>query len=74
LGVTVTTIVFNRVVAQDSAKMGIIVDAGNTNAPREASLHGYRAAQWTAFAFGVIGQLYFYKALGFHAYAWFFVI
>ncbi|KAK0463249.1 efflux transporter [Desarmillaria tabescens] len=56
LGVTVTTIIYNRVVAQNSAKMGVIVDASNSNAPREALLDGYKAAAWGAFAFGVIGM------------------
>ncbi len=56
LGVTVSTIVFNRVVAQDSLNMGIVVDNANSNAPREALLNGYKAAEWTAFAFGAIGS------------------
>ncbi len=56
LGVTVSTIVFNRVVAQDSLNMGIVVDNANHNAPREALLNGYKAAEWTAFAFGAIGS------------------
>ncbi|KAF8875000.1 putative efflux transporter [Infundibulicybe gibba] len=57
LGVTVTTIVFNRVVAQNSAKMGVIVNASGSNAPSEAALSGYQAAQWTAFAFGIIATI-----------------
>ncbi|KAK0189678.1 efflux transporter [Armillaria mellea] len=57
LGVTVSTIVFNRVVAQDSLNMGVIVDNANSNAPQEALLNGYKAAEWTAFAFGAIGAL-----------------
>ncbi|KAK0463275.1 efflux transporter [Desarmillaria tabescens] len=57
LGVTVSTIVFNRVVAQDSLNMGVVVDEANSNAPREALLNGYKAAEWTAFAFGAIGAL-----------------
>ncbi|KAK0236923.1 efflux transporter [Armillaria nabsnona] len=57
LGVTVSTIVFNRVVAQDSLNMGIVVDNANSNAPREGLLNGYKAAEWTAFAFGAIGAL-----------------
>ncbi|KAK0430501.1 efflux transporter [Armillaria borealis] len=55
LGVTVSTIVFNRVVAQDSLNMGVVVDNANSNAPQEALLNGYKAAEWTAFAFGAIG-------------------
>ncbi|KAK0476076.1 efflux transporter [Armillaria novae-zelandiae] len=56
LGVTVSTIVFNRVVAQDSLNMGVIVDNANSNAPQEALLNGYKAAEWTAFAFGAVGS------------------
>ncbi|KAG7447360.1 MFS general substrate transporter [Guyanagaster necrorhizus] len=55
LGVTVSTIVFNRVVAQDSLNMGVIVDEANGDALREALLNGYKAAEWTAFTFGAIG-------------------
>ncbi|KAK0476081.1 efflux transporter [Armillaria novae-zelandiae] len=58
LGVTVTTIIYNRVVAQNSAKMGVIVDISNSNAPREALLDGYKAAAWGSFAFGIIGTIF----------------
>ncbi|KAL0952456.1 hypothetical protein HGRIS_006724 [Hohenbuehelia grisea] len=57
LGVTVTTIVFNRVVAQDSRKLGVIVDHTGAGAPDAAMLNGYKAAQWTAFAFGMIATI-----------------
>lgn len=58
LGVTVTTIIYNRVVAQNSAKMGVIVNASASNAPREALLDGYKAAAWGSFAFGIIGTIF----------------
>ncbi|KAK0200895.1 efflux transporter [Desarmillaria ectypa] len=58
LGVTVTTIIYNRVVAQNSAKMGVIVNVSNSNAPREALLDGYKAAAWGSFAFGVVGTIF----------------
>ncbi|KDQ24021.1 hypothetical protein PLEOSDRAFT_1068013 [Pleurotus ostreatus PC15] len=61
LGVTVTTIVFNRVVAQDARRLGL--DPAS-NSPQggvpdhsEPMLAGYRAAQWTAFAFGAVATL-----------------
>ncbi|KAF4568237.1 hypothetical protein EYR40_010365 [Pleurotus pulmonarius] len=61
LGVTVTTIVFNRVVAQDARRLGL--DPAS-NSPQggvpdhsEPMLNGYRAAQWTAFAFGAIATV-----------------
>ncbi|KAF5360303.1 hypothetical protein D9758_009104 [Tetrapyrgos nigripes] len=43
LGVTVSTIVFNRVLVQ--------------HAPRPAQLDAYKAAQWTNFAFGMFATL-----------------
>ncbi len=56
LGVTASTTGFNRVVAQDSLNMGTVVDDANSSAPREALLNGYKAAEWTAFAFGAISS------------------
>ena len=57
VGTTVTTVVFNRV----ASKLG----------PGEDMLPVYRAAQWTAFAFGVfattVGVLYF-RGVGFVGY------
>lgn len=35
--------------------MGVIVNSRGNNAPYEAKLHSYQAAQWTAFAFGITG-------------------
>ncbi len=54
-GLAITTIVFNRVLAKQSSNMGVIVDDAGTNAPMDAQLRAYRAAEWAAFAFGILG-------------------
>lgn len=46
-------IVYNQVLDSESGHVGI--DLGAT-APKSAQLHAYRAAQWGAFAFGVLGK------------------
>ncbi|KAF8627585.1 hypothetical protein AX17_006158 [Amanita inopinata Kibby_2008] len=58
IGVIVTTIVFDRVIVQDSRRLGVILNDDQSNAPREAQLWSYRAAQWTAFAFGMIATVF----------------
>jgi len=50
-GLTVTTIVFNSVIDTQSAKLGVVVNSSQTNAPQSAQLDAYRAAQWTSAAF-----------------------
>ncbi len=55
LGVTVSTIVYNRVVAKQALDMGVIANGMNSNVPRPALLNGYKAAEWTSCAFGVVG-------------------
>ncbi|KAF8722460.1 hypothetical protein AX14_009814 [Amanita brunnescens Koide BX004] len=57
VGVIVSTIVFNRVLAQDSRKQGVILDANQDNAPRSAQLKAYQAAQWAAFSFSMIATI-----------------
>jgi MFS family permease len=56
-GLTVSTIVFNSVVSQESAKLGITVDASGSNAPESAQLMGYRAAQWTGAGFPFLAAI-----------------
>jgi hypothetical protein len=52
----VSTVVFNRVLVQQAAKEGVKLDNDSvTDAPRKAQLDAYEAAQWTGFAFGMIG-------------------
>ncbi|KAF9254845.1 MFS general substrate transporter [Marasmius fiardii PR-910] len=50
IGVTVGTVVFNRLIQQRTGG-----DQGT--APREVLLDSYRAAQWTNFAFGILAAL-----------------
>ncbi|KAA1477463.1 efflux transporter, partial [Dentipellis sp. KUC8613] len=65
-GLAITTIVFNRVLAKQSSDMGVIVDDAGTNAPMEAQLRAYRAAEWAAFAFGILGTIlaFFLRGVG----------
>ena len=56
-GLTVTTIVFDGVVKQQAADLGITVNAAGSNAPQSAQLSGYRASQWTAAAFCLLAAL-----------------
>ncbi|KAF8731224.1 hypothetical protein AX14_005036 [Amanita brunnescens Koide BX004] len=67
IGVIVSTIVFNRVIAQDSRKLGVIVDANQDNAPPSAQLKAYQAAQWAAFCFSMIATILviiFFRGVG----------
>ncbi|KAI0789690.1 efflux transporter [Abortiporus biennis] len=57
LGLSITTIVFDRVRAQESAKMGVIIDVTGSNAPLPAQLHAYRAAQWTVLGLGAFAAI-----------------
>ena len=54
---TVTTVVFNRVQSRDS-RVGLGLVPG---------LECYQAAQWTGFAFGIVGVLCFFS-LPYEAY------
>jgi len=57
-GLTISTIVFNNVVQQQSAALGVTVAATATNdAPAAAQLLGYRAAQWTSASFSLFAAL-----------------
>ncbi|KAI0076343.1 efflux transporter [Panus rudis PR-1116 ss-1] len=56
-GLATTTIVFDRVRAQQGKRLGIDVDPQGLNAPPEAQLRAYRAAEWTIFAFGAFACL-----------------
>ncbi|KAG2739349.1 efflux transporter [Suillus brevipes Sb2] len=51
VGLAVSTLVFNVVVANESANAGVTVNSTGSNAPRSAQLKGYRSAQWTCASF-----------------------
>jgi hypothetical protein len=55
-GLAITTIIFNRVRTDQSARLGFAVDKTGEGAPLEAQLLAYRAAAWGSFAFGIIGE------------------
>ncbi|CAL1712621.1 unnamed protein product [Somion occarium] len=56
-GLSITTIVFDRVRARESLIYGVVIDSEGSNAPREAQLHAYQAAQWTVLGFGALASL-----------------
>lgn len=51
VGLAVSTLVFNVVVANESVNVGVTVNSTGSNAPRSAQLKGYRSAQWTCASF-----------------------
>ncbi|KZT22386.1 efflux transporter [Neolentinus lepideus HHB14362 ss-1] len=52
-GLSISTIVYDKVLEHQSALMGVVTSADGTNAPRHAQLKAYQSAQWTCFAFGM---------------------
>lgn len=56
-GLAITTIIFNKVRIDQSARLGVVVDKTGEGSPMEAQLLAYRAAEWGAFAFGIIATL-----------------
>lgn len=53
IGLSVSTIVFNRVLKAQSSLLGVTMEQGVNGAPLEAQLKAYQAAMWTGFAFGI---------------------
>ncbi|TFK47881.1 MFS general substrate transporter [Heliocybe sulcata] len=56
-GLTISTIVYDRVLKSQAAAMGVVDNADGTNAPRLAQLRAFQGAQWTCFAFGMFACL-----------------
>ncbi|KAI9569193.1 major facilitator superfamily domain-containing protein, partial [Boletus coccyginus] len=56
-GLVVSTIVFNSVVNRQSAELGIVANATESNLPTLVELQGYRAAQWTGAGFSFLAAL-----------------
>jgi hypothetical protein len=54
-GLSITTTVNNAVSRREALRLGLTLNAEGTNIPPEAQLQGYRAAQWTGFAFAMLG-------------------
>ncbi|TRM64811.1 major facilitator superfamily domain-containing protein [Schizophyllum amplum] len=57
MGIAVSTVVYDRVLASRATAMGVTLNEQHSNAPRPAQLDAYHAAQWTAFAFGALAAL-----------------
>ncbi|KAG1789251.1 major facilitator superfamily domain-containing protein [Suillus plorans] len=57
VGLAVSTLVFNIVVKNESADVGVTLNSAGTNAPRSAQLKGYRSAQWTCASFALMAAL-----------------
>ncbi|KAG2073087.1 efflux transporter [Suillus decipiens] len=57
VGLAVSTLVFNIVVENESADLGVTVNSAGTNAPLSAQLKGYRSAQWTCASFALMATL-----------------
>lgn len=47
---------FNSVVNNESAALGVTVNSTGTNAPQSAQLKGYRAAFWAVTSFALVGE------------------
>ncbi|KAA1469023.1 efflux transporter [Dentipellis sp. KUC8613] len=56
-GLSLSTIVFNGVLKTQAKKFGIEVNKEGSNAPMDAQLKAYHAAEWMGFAFGICGAL-----------------
>lgn len=57
IGLSITTIVFDRVRRDQSLKLGVVIDALGTNAPLAAQLDAYKAAQWTVCGLGFFSSI-----------------
>ena len=60
IGLSITTIVFDRVRRNQSVELGVVIDAVGSNAPPEAQLKAYRAAQWTVLGLGLFCEFFWY--------------
>lgn len=56
-GLSITTIIFNRVRDGQAHRLGFEAVKPGEVVPQEAELLAYRAAEWGAFAFGIIATL-----------------
>ncbi|KAG1820865.1 major facilitator superfamily domain-containing protein [Suillus subaureus] len=57
IGLALSTLVFNIVVKNESADVGVTVNSAGTNAPHFAQLKGYRSAQWSCASFALVAAL-----------------
>ncbi|THU98805.1 putative efflux transporter [Dendrothele bispora CBS 962.96] len=55
-GVAVSTVVFNRILQKAAADRDLVVtNSRGSNLPQEVQLEAYRAAEWSNFAFAILG-------------------
>lgn len=61
-GLSISTIVYNAIVRSKAAKLGVEVTGSTSDSdiPKAALLGGYKGAHWTAFAFGIAGELFLF--------------
>ncbi|KAL0949948.1 hypothetical protein HGRIS_009972 [Hohenbuehelia grisea] len=55
MGVTITTVVFDKALRSQLKSVNLPLDAPQEQLPRDRLLKCYHLAQWTAFAFGITG-------------------
>lgn len=58
IGLSLASVVLDRTIARKAREMGVTTGAGGNvvnNAPPEALLAGFRAAQWLNFAYCMVG-------------------
>ena len=55
-GLAITTNINERVLQDQTQSAGVALLQDETNAPRDAQLKAYQAAQWGAFAFAIVGE------------------
>lgn len=61
IGLALTSVVLDRTITSKAHSLGADVPAGGaaaSNAPKEALLAGYKAAQWFNFAFVMVGLVF----------------
>ncbi|RPD69738.1 efflux transporter [Lentinus tigrinus ALCF2SS1-7] len=56
-GLAISTVVYNATLKKSAAADGIALNAEGTNAPQDAQLTAYKDANWTGFAFAMVGAL-----------------
>ena len=56
-GLAISTVVYNATLKKSAGADGVLLNVEGTNAPRDAQLTAYKDANWTGFAFGMVGAL-----------------
>lgn len=60
IGLSLSSILLDRTIARKAREMGISIPSGGAaadNAPKEALLAGYRAAQWLGFGYSIFAMV-----------------